>query len=139
MTTEQNKALIKKLFNEGLNERKLNLADEIISSKFVIHGIPNAKNGPDGFREIIQQFLDAFPDMMVTVENVIGEGDTVATRGSWTGTNKGSFMGMPSTGKKVKVEYADFWKIENGKCTENWVSMDIAGMMQQMGMAPATA
>jgi steroid delta-isomerase-like uncharacterized protein len=139
MTTEQNKAIVKKLFEEGMNQRKLSMADEVIGNDFVNHGIPNAKKGPEGFREIIQQFLDAFPDMKINVEFIISEGDMVATKGTWTGTNKGSFMGMPVTNKKVNVGYADFWKLKNGKCIENWVEMDIAGLMQQIGVIPANA
>jgi predicted ester cyclase len=75
--------------------------------------------------------------MQITVESIVADGDEVATRGYWTGTNKGSFMGMPSTGKKVKVPYVDWWKIQNGKFTENWVQMDMQVMFTQMGVMPA--
>lgn len=139
MATDQNKKVIEKLFTEVMNGKKLNLIDEIIAPSYANHGIPNAKKGPAGFKEIIQQFFDAFPDMKVTRESTVAEGDIVATRGYWTGTNKGSFMGMPSTGKKVRVNYADFWKVQNGKCVENWVTMDMVGMMAQLGVAPAYA
>ena len=76
--------------------------------------------------------------MKLTIENTVCEGNTVATRGYWTGTNKGSFQGNPATNKTVTVSYCDFWKIENGKCTENWVNMDIAGLMTQLGFLPTT-
>ena len=138
MATE-NKKIIERLFTEVMNGRKFNLTEEIIAPSYVNHGIPNAKTGPSGFKEIMQQFLDAFPDMRINMEAIVSEGDTVATRGYWTGTNSGSFMGMPSTGKKVRVEYADFWKLENGKAVENWVTMDMVGLMTQIGMMPAAA
>ncbi len=139
MSTEQNKTIIKKLFEQVMNERRLDLTSEIIAPGFVNHGIANAKPGPEGFREVIGQFLEGYPDMKINLQQVISEGDTVATMGTWTGTNSGSFMGMPATGKKVQVGFADFWKIKDGKCIENWVQMDIAGLMQQTGMMPATA
>jgi steroid delta-isomerase-like uncharacterized protein len=137
MATEQNKKLIEKLFTDAMNGRKLNVIDEVIAPGFTNHGIPNAKTGPAGFKEIIQQFIDAFPDMKIKVETIIAENDYVATNGYWTGTNKGSFMGMPASNKQVKVAYVDFWKIQNGKAVENWVQMDMAGMMVQTGAMPA--
>ncbi len=131
MTTEYNKMLIEKVFNEVMNGRNMGSIEKFIAPGYVNHGIPNAKTGPAGFREIIQQFLDAFPDMKITMENIIAEGDMVATCGYWTGTNEGSFMGAPASGKQVKCAYIDFWKIQNGMCTENWVQMDMVGVMMQ--------
>ena len=135
--SDQNKKLIQQLFGEAMNGRNLAILNNIIAPDFVNHGIPDSKPGPEGFKAIVQGFLDAFPDMGINVEQIVTEGDTVATRGYWTGTNKGSFMGLPATGKKVRVEYADFWKIKNEKCIENWVQMDFAGLMQQLSGIPA--
>src|SRR5881396_3714992 len=105
MKTEENKQLVKKLFSEVMNDRKLSLIDQYISPAYVNHGIPNAKTGGAGFREIMQQFLDGFPDMKINIEHVIGEDNMVATRGYWTGTNKGSFMGNPPTNKTIRIDY----------------------------------
>ena len=68
---------------------------------------------------------------------MLGEGDKVVTRGTFTGTHQGEFNGIPATGKKVKVSYCDIWRVENGKCVENWVQMDMVGLMQQLGVIPA--
>ena len=133
MTTDHNKKIIESLYNDAINRKNLPVIDLVISPDFVSHGIPNAKTGPEGFKEMIKRFSDAFPDRNITIENMIAEGDVVATRGYWTGTNKGEFMGLPASGKKVKVEYADFWKISEGMCIENWVQMDLAGLMVQEG------
>jgi steroid delta-isomerase-like uncharacterized protein len=126
MATEQNKKIIQRLFKEVMNEQKFNLIDEFISNSFINHGLPNSKPGQAGFREILQMMTKAFPDMKVTAEQYVAEGDSVATRGYWTGTHNSDFMNFPATGKKVKVAYVDFWKITNGKITENWVQMDMA-------------
>jgi len=139
MANNENKKLVEQVFNEILNNRNLSLTDKLIGSNYVNHGFPDLKPGPAGFKQIVQQFLDGFPDMRIYVENIITDGDLVATRGYWTGTNKGSFMNMPSTGKKVRVEYIDFWKIQNGKAVENWVQMDMVGVMQQLGAMQPTA
>jgi steroid delta-isomerase-like uncharacterized protein len=139
MSAEQNKTVIKKLFEQGMNERKFEMLKDIIGPDFINHGIPNANRGPEGFKEVLGQFLTGYPDMKINLENIIADGDMVATRGYWTGTNNGSFMGIPATGKKVKVDFIDVWKMLEGKCQENWVQMDMMGLMQQIGMAPATA
>jgi predicted ester cyclase len=78
--------------------------------------------------------MNAFPDMDINLENIIAEDNLVATRGYWTATHKGQFMGIDATGKKVNVRYIDFWKVENGKCVENWVQMDFLSLMQQLGV-----
>src|SRR4051812_17428805 len=122
MTTTQNKALVERLFNEVMTGKNLALIDQVIAPKFVNNGIPNAKPGPAGFKEVVQNFLTGFPDMKITVVQSVAEGDCVATCGYWTGTNKGTFMGIPATGKQVRVDYIDFWTLDSaGKCTENWV------------------
>lgn len=139
MANEENKNLIKQLFSECMNGRNFSMMDKIIAPDFKHHGIPNAKGGPEGFKETLSNFLEGFPDMKINVEHIIADGEMVATRGSWTGTNKGSFMGMPATGKQIRIEFIDVWKIQNGKCIENWVQMDMPGLMQQLGMMPATA
>ena len=138
MANDQNKKLVEQLFNEVMNNRNLSLIDKVVAPNFINHGIPDAKPGPAGFKQIVQQFLDGFPDMRIFPEHIVSDGDLVATRGYWTGTNKGSFMNMPSTGKKVRVEYVDFWKIQNGKFVQNWVQMDMVGVMHQLGVMQAT-
>src|ERR1043165_4482896 len=107
MATEQNKQLVGKLFNEVINNRNFGAADEIIGSGFVNHGMPGTQQGPEGFKQIVNQFVSAFPDMKVTVEQIIGEGDLVGTRGHWTGTHQGEFMGTPGTGRQVRADYID--------------------------------
>ena len=136
MTAEQNKKLIERLFTEVMNGKNVELIDEIVAPSFSNHGIPNAKPGPSGFKEVVQQFITGFPDIQITIQQLVADGDTVATRGYWTGTNNGAFMGAPATGKQVRVDYIDWWKVENGKCAENWVQMDMPALMAQLGLQP---
>lgn len=133
MTTEQNKKIILRLFKEGVTEKKFQVFDEYISDNFINHGIPYAQPGPKGFKAVVQQFLQGFPDMKITVLEIVAEGATVATRGYLTGTHNGEFMGINATGKTVRIDYIDFWKLHNGKCIENWVQMDMTGLMKQIG------
>ncbi len=136
MSTEQNKKTVERLFNECITNRNYDLLTQFISPDYVNYTFPAPEKGAAGMQMVIEIFFNAFPDMKITLEEVIGEGDMVATRGYWKGTNNGSFMGMPATGKQVKVGYMDFWKLRDGKCAENWVQMDIAGLMQQLQAMP---
>ena len=95
--------------------------------------------GPEGFKIVMEMFFNAFPDLKIVIEEAAGEGPTVFTRGYWTGTQKGEFNGIPATGKNVKVAFLDCWKLENGKAVENWVQMDMVGMMHQMGVMSSPA
>lgn len=100
------------------------------------HDMPMPAPGPDGMRAVLQPFITAFPDLHVTIEEILGEGDKVMTRGVFIGTQRGEFMGIPSTGKAVRVSYMDEWRIADGKAVENWVRLDILSLMQQLGAIP---
>ena len=134
---EQNKALVRRIFEEGINQNKQGVFDELIALSYVNRDIPAPTPGPVGFKMVIGMFLAAFPDMRVTIEEELAEGNKVITRGYFTGTHKGDFQGIPPTGKQIKVKYIDIWLVENGKLVENWVRLDELGMMQQLGVIPA--
>ena len=136
MSTTENKQIIHRLFEEGMNKRNFSLADECVADNYVNHDIPGSGRGPAGFKKIIQDFLDGFPDMHIHIAELTGDEDVVATRGEWTGTHSGNFMGIPATGKNVKVKFIDMWRLENGKAVENWVQMDMMSLMQQLGVMP---
>jgi steroid delta-isomerase-like uncharacterized protein len=137
MSAEQNKTLIRRGFEEGINQRKFDYFDQALAPTYINHNMPAPAPGPEGFKQVIAMFINAFPDMQITVEDAIAEGDKVATRGTWRGTHKGDFMSIPATGKSVAVSYSDIWRVENGRAVENWVQMDMLGLMQQLGVAPA--
>ena len=129
-----NKKLVNRLFNEALNERKLEITEELIHKDYVNFSFPGGVKGPEAFKNIGRMFVSSFPDMKITVEDILEEGDKLATYGYWEGTHKGDFQGISATGKTVKVNYMDIWKVTDGKLHENWVQMDIVGLMQQLGV-----
>ena len=132
MTEEENKKLLIRLFSEGINKKNTEVLDEIISPTYVNHGFPDTNPGIAGFREIVENFTSTFPDINIDFDTIIAEGDMVATMGSWKGTHQGNFMGVSATGKEVHVTFMDMWKFKEGKAIENWVFMDIPGLMQQL-------
>jgi predicted ester cyclase len=137
MAAEENKKLVLRVFSEVFNKKQLNAADEILAPNYVNYGFPGVEPGPEGFKQIAGMFIAGFPDINITQDEVIAEGDRVVTRGTCRGTNTGEFMGMPPTGKEVNFSYIDVWRVENGKLAENWVEMDRMTMMQQLGLVPS--
>ena len=79
----------------------------------------------------------AFPDLNATIEDMVAEGDKVAIRITWKGTQKGDFMGVPPTGKSVSFGVMDIVRVAEGKCVEHWGETDFMGLMQQLGAIPA--
>ena len=140
MSTEQNKALIRRIFEEGLNQNKPGVFDELLAPDFMIYGAPvEMQPGPEGFRQAMGAFRKAFPDLHVTFEAEFADGDYVFHRGYTTGTHKGEFQGIPPTGKQFKINSIDIWHVVNGKAVANWVQMDMLGLMQQLGVVPMPA
>ncbi len=137
MSTEQNKALVRRIFEEGVNQNNPGVVDELLAPDFVIYDPPfGIQPNRQGFRQIFTAFRTAFPDIHVTFEQELADGDYVIHRGYVTATHKGEFQGIAPTGKQVKVKTLDIWRVANGKAVENWVQMDMLGLMQQLGVVP---
>jgi predicted ester cyclase len=137
MSTEENKARVRRVFEEGINQKQLDVFDELLAPNYVNYNMPAPAPGPAGFKQVIGMFHMAFPDMRMTIEDEFGEGDKVGTRGYMTGTHKGEFIGIPATNKSIKVSYLDLWRVENGQFVENWAQIDMLGLLQQLGVVPA--
>src|SRR6266849_2362693 len=138
MSTEENKALVRRIFEEGLNQNNPSVFDELLAPDFVIYDAPpGMQHGLEGFRQVVAMFRTAFPDIHVTFEQEFAAGDYVIHRGYTTGTHQGEFQGIAPTGKQVKIKSIDIWRVANGKAVENWVQMDMLGLMQQLGVIPA--
>jgi len=137
MSAEENKARIRRGFEEMVNRGDAAVAEELLAPDYVNHAFPGVPPGPAGLLQAVGMFRAGFPDFHVTVEELLAEGDRVATRGFFTGTHRGEFMGVPATGKAIRVGYLDLWRLEHGQAVENWVQMDLLGLMQQLGAIPA--
>jgi steroid delta-isomerase-like uncharacterized protein len=140
MSTEENKALIRRMYEEVHNQGNLDVLDEITATNFVDHNLaPGLQPGVDGVKQLFTMFHNAFPDFHVTIEDMIGEGDKVVSRLTMGGTHKDEFMGIPPTGKEVSVEVIDILRIAGGKAVERWGIFDQLGLMQQLGVGPVPA
>ena len=138
MSTEENKALLRRYLDEIINKRNLAILDELMAP-----GLAKdlANNGvlPDRFNQSKFGFFYNFPDLQVTIEDDFAEGDKVGSRGYITGTHKGDFECLAPTGKQVKFAYIDLWRVENGKLVEFWARVDYLGLIKQLGLVPKPA
>jgi len=139
MTSEENKALIRRYYEEidaaAKDERGASVLDEFIAPNFLNHD-PSPGFSPDleGLKQAYNHFLDANPDGYHVVEDMIAEGDKVVARLSAYGTQTGKLFGIPPTGKQVSMTAIAIHRIANGKIVEHWSELDNLGMMQQLGV-----
>src|SRR2546428_4171030 len=103
-TTDQNKTLVRRAVEEVMNKHNSDALNELLAPDFMNYDFPMQKRGPNYFNKILESFLSGFPDMHLTIEQVLAEGDMVATRGFFTGTHMGTFQGILPTGKEIKVK-----------------------------------
>jgi steroid delta-isomerase-like uncharacterized protein len=138
MAESGNKAVIGRFVEEVINQGRLEVADEIVAVDFVeLDPLPGQRQGREGLKEVLGGMLAAFPDMHWVVEEMVAEGEKVVTRFTWTGTHRGTFLGIPATGKGVSVKGVVIDRLVGGLMTDSRILMDTMGMMQQLGVVPA--
>jgi predicted ester cyclase len=136
MSTEQNKALIRRLFEESDN-RKGELPADRFAPDYVYHFPASPEPLPyQGHVHMARMFYAAFPDLHHSIEDQIAEGDRVVTRITIRGTHQGELMGIAPTGKQIIVTAISIDRIVNSKIAEEWVNSDVLGMLQQLGAVP---
>ena len=137
MSAEDNKATARRWYEEVFNAGNLDLIHELFAPNFVDHDPVNPLPGLDGVRQVVGMYRGAFPDLHITVEDWVAEGDKVVTRFRAQGTHKGPLLGITPTEKQVTVTGIDMLGFEHGKISEHWGNRDDLGMLQQLGAVPA--
>lgn len=137
--SEANKLVVKRLFEELWNQGNLSVAEELFCPNYTHHdpSTPDLGRGPEGERKRASLYRTAFPDLHLTIENIISEGDTVMARWYCSATHKGELSGIPATGKRITITGISIARLSSGKIAEGWVQWDALGMMQQLGVIPA--
>lgn len=132
------KEMAQRWYGEVMSEGKMEVIDELCAPDFVDHDpLPGTTADLAGMKDFVAQIRAAFPDMQVTADEMVAEGDRLAVRSTMRGTHEGDFMGIPGSGKKVEVSNYDFVRFENDQAAEHWGVIDSAALMEQLGMAPA--
>lgn len=135
--SEENKALSRRVIEECFNKGNLALADELCAPDYVDHDAPPGFSpGVEGFKQQVAMYRAAFPDVQITVEDQVAEGDKVVTRWTGRGTHKGELMGIAPTNKEVTVTGMSINRIVEGRIVEHWENFDQMGMMLQLGVVP---
>ena len=115
MSTEQNKALVRRFYEEVFNKKNLASLDEFVDPQIVEHDLPpGLPAGSEGTRQFIGMYLAAIPDLHLTAHDMIAEGDRVAARITYGGTHRGELMGIPTTGKQATVTGIQIVRIAGG-------------------------
>ena len=141
MTTETNKATVRRAIEECWNEGKLAVFDELFAPTFIYHDptLPDVGTLED-YKRGFAQSRSAFPDTHLTIEDMIAEGELVVVRFTWRGTNTGDLvmpmMRIPATGKHVTVTAINIGHYMEGKAVELWLVGDDLGLFQQLGLLP---
>ena len=137
MSEEDNKAVIRRWI-EAYNNRDMQAEADVLDPGYVAHvpGAPGPLEGLEAWRKFTAPFVEAFPDLRLTVEDILSEGDKVAARVAFHGTHRGEFQGIAPTGKEVAFSSIEVNRVVGGKVEEHWVELDLLGLMQQLGAIP---
>jgi steroid delta-isomerase-like uncharacterized protein len=138
MSTEENKAIIRRWLEEGWTKGNLAVADELIDASFTVHGAGGQPvlSGLEGVKQLVAAWRTGFPDGQMIIDDLFAEEDKVVIRMTWRGTHKGEFYGIAPTGKQVAVTSIGIDRVANGKVIEGWGEVDMLGMYQQLGTIP---
>jgi steroid delta-isomerase-like uncharacterized protein len=136
--SETNKTVVRRLFEEVWNKGNLPVTDELFAPNYAHHdsSTPDVGRGPESEKKRATLYRTAFPDLRLTIEDIIAEGETVMARWSCQGTHRGDLSGIAPTGKRFTISGISIARIANGKMAEGWVNWDALGLMQQLGVVP---
>ena len=136
--SEQNKTNVRRLFEELWNKGNLPVADELVAPNYVHHdaSTPDVGRGPESEKKRVTLYRNAFTDLRFTVEDMIGEGETVVARWSCRGLHKGDLNGIAPTGKQIAITGVSVVRFTGGKMIEGWINWDTLGPMHQIGVVP---
>ena len=137
MTAEENTLIMERFTSEFLTTGDAALAEEFVSPDIVLHFAGQQQRGRDTYLAVVAANADTFEDLVWTVEEMVADGDAVAVRYTMTGTHRGEFAGIPPTGKAVVAQSMAFYRLADGQIVEERAQLDMLGIIQQLGAAPA--
>jgi steroid delta-isomerase-like uncharacterized protein len=137
-TSEENKTIVRRVWEEFFIQGNLDKADEFFAPDYVNHdpAAPEDRHGPEELSQFLSMYHTAFPDMQFTIEDMIAEGDEIVVRWTVCGTHQGELMGIPPTNNRVTVTGMSIERVFGDKIVETWDNYDALGLMQQVGVIP---
>lgn len=138
--SDHNKDVMQRFYDEVVNAGNLDLIDELLTDNFVEHeDLPGVPPGREGVKQFFAMFRSAFPDVTMTPDHMLAEGDLVAAYVTFRGTHEGEFAGVPATGKSVTFQAMDLVQFADGVATAHWGVTDMAALLTQLGVMPEPA
>lgn len=142
LSSAENKQIARRFYEEAVNQRRLDVADELVAEDYQHHNPvlpPEMQHGRENFQQVLMMFLGAFPDLQGTIEDLIADDEKFVARLRFRGTHGGELMGIPATGRPVDFTVFEIYRVADGKVVEGWAQLDAMGLMQQLGAIPAPA
>jgi steroid delta-isomerase-like uncharacterized protein len=137
LSESENIAVTQRFVEEVINQGRFEAADALVEEDFVeLDPLPGQRQGREGLKEVVGMMRTAFPDIHWVIEETVASGDKVVSRFKWTGTQRGDFLGIPATGRKVTVPGVVIDRLNAGRMADSRILMDIFGLMQQLGVIP---
>jgi steroid delta-isomerase-like uncharacterized protein len=137
---EANEEIVRRFSEEVWTKHNLDAIDELVAPDCIGWSATDGEvRGPQGFRQLAERYLTAFPDTSWRIDRIVADGEWVASFWTATGTHSGDLMGIAPTGKQVTVQGTSFDRIVNGKFVESQNVFDALGMLQQLGAVPSGA
>ena len=133
------KVSVRRMFDEIINQGKLEVTDELFAEDFVDHGPMGDLHGREAFKQMVAQWRAAVPDVHCEVSSLIAEGDLVAWLVHTTGTHMGDGLGFPATGKRFETVSANIGRLRDGVAAEHWAEQGMFPMLVQIGVIPVPA
>jgi steroid delta-isomerase-like uncharacterized protein len=132
--TQDNSSIVRRFIEKTINQGQIESAAQFVWEDVVEQvPFPGQAPGLEGLKDVLRGMRNAFPDLYFSVEEQIAEGDKVLTRFEWTGTHRSDFLGVPATGRSVKVWGMVIDRLQDGRIKETRIIMDIFGLMMQLG------
>jgi len=140
MSTDENKSILRRFSGAIFNEKTLDRADELVAHDYVDHdAVPGQAPGLEGAKQKWAMFFSAVPDTRVAIQDMLAEGDRVVVRWTGEGTQHGTLMGVPPTGRRILIGGISIYRLAaDGKVAEDWEQWDKLGLLQQIGASPGT-
>ena len=139
MSAEENKAIIREHLDVLFNQHRVDRTDETVAPDYIDHRpLPGQAPGLEGAKQKWAMYIAALPDLRVTIEEMVAEGDKVAVRWMAEGTHRGELFGIPPTGKYIQGEGISIYRLADGKIAEQREQSDWLELMRQLGVAPAS-
>lgn len=145
MSTTENKAIVRRFYEELWNERRIEIAEEIFAQDCVTHQLQSGSEdvgmlrNAEAIKHHVAGWLASFKDFRFEVEEMVAEGDRVVSRCVAHGTHTGTWFGIQPTGKRITIRMVVTHRIQGRKIAEDWVLVESLGFLQQLGLVPATA